>query len=199
MQTSQRRTLLERRTQETSITMELNLDGKGVGDISTGVGFFDHMLMQIARHGFMDITIKAQGDIEVDCHHTVEDVGIVLGKAIAQALGDKAGITRYGSVTLPMDDALVLCAVDFSGRPYLGFDVTFSTERVGDFDTEMVEEFFRAVCVGAGLNMHIKQLAGKNNHHLVEAVFKAFGRAVDQATRVDVRIDGTLSTKGVLE
>jgi len=199
MEMNKRVVSLERRTSETSITLDLNIDGKGVGDISTGIGFFDHMLMQIARHGFMDVTIHAQGDIEVDCHHTVEDVGIVLGKAIAQALGTKAGIARYGHVILPMDDALVMCAVDFSGRPYLGFDVDFSTQRIGDFDTEMVEEFFRAVCIGAGLNMHIKKMAGKNNHHLVEAIFKAFGRAVDQATRMDNRSEGVLSTKGVLE
>ena len=199
MKQRERKVSLERKTHETAIDLKLNIDGKGEGDVFTGIGFFDHMLLQIAKHGHMDISIHAQGDIEVDYHHTVEDVGIVLGKAISEALGAKEGICRYGSVTLPMEDALILCAVDLSGRPFLSFDVAFSTERVGGLDTEMVEEFFRALCLNAGINMHIKQLAGKNSHHLAEAIFKAFGRAIDQASRVDARVDGVLSTKGVLE
>ena len=194
----ERTAFIERKTHETEIFLKLNVDGKGDGEISTGIAFFDHMLLQIAKHGFMDITIHAKGDIEVDCHHTVEDVGIVFGKAFAQALNAKEGITRYGSITLPMEDALILCAVDISGRPYLNFDVSFNAERVGDLDTEMVEEFFRAVCLNAGLNMHIKQLAGKNNHHLAEGIFKAFAKTIDQATRIDARGDGVLSTKGIL-
>jgi len=190
---------LERKTHETSIDLKLNLDGSGEGDVFTGIGFFDHMLLQIAKHGHLDLSVHAQGDIEVDYHHTVEDVGIVLGKAISDALGTKEGICRYGSVNLPMEEALILCAIDLSGRPYLNFDVTFTTERIGGLDTEMLEEFFRALCLNAGINMHIKQLAGKNSHHLAEATFKAFGRALDQASRYDDRISGVLSTKGVLE
>jgi imidazoleglycerol-phosphate dehydratase len=199
MEKRERKVSLERKTHETAIDLKLNIDGNGAGDVFTGIGFFDHMLLQIAKHGCMDLSIHAQGDIEVDYHHTVEDVGIVLGKAIAEALGAKEGISRYGSVILPMEEALILCAVDLSGRPYLGFDVTFGTERVGGLDTEMIEEFFRAVSLNAGINMHIKQLSGKNSHHLAEATFKAFGRAIDQASRIDKRIDGVLSTKGMLE
>jgi imidazoleglycerol-phosphate dehydratase len=199
MEKKERKVSLERKTRETAIDLKLNIDGTGEGDVFTGIGFFDHMLLQIAKHGYMDLSIHAQGDIEVDYHHTVEDVGIVLGKAIAEALGTKESISRYGSVILPMEEALILCAVDLSGRPYLGFDATFTSERVGGLDTEMVEEFFRAVCLNAGLNMHIKQLAGTNNHHIAEAIFKAFGRAIDQASRIDKRIDGVLSTKGILE
>ena len=143
--------------------------------------------------------LKAEGDLHVDCHHTVEDVGIVLGKAIAQALGDKKGIKRYGSFVLPMEEALVLCALDISGRPYLGYDATFQTEKIGAMDTQMIEEFFRAVCLHAGLNLHIKVFAGKNDHHIAEAMFKAFGKALDIATSYDERIEGVLSTKGMLE
>ena len=190
---------VERNTFETQITMSINIDGSGMNDIFTGIGFFDHMLTHISKHGFIDMTINADGDLDVDCHHTVEDVGIVFGKCLAGALGDKAGIRRYGHAVVPMDEALVLCAVDFSGRPLLVFDGKFSVPIIGSFDTEMVEEFFRAVCDNCGLNLHIKVLAGKNNHHIAEAMFKAFGRAVDMATQIDERIDGVMSTKGMLE
>lgn len=195
----ERRVIVERDTHETKIKMELNLDGKGESNIFTEVGFFDHMLTQIAKHGFMDLFLNAEGDIDVDYHHVVEDVGIVLGKGIAQALGDKEGIKRYGHSVLPMEDALVIVAVDFSGRPFLGFDAEFTTERIGALETEMIEEFFRAVCLHAGLNLHIKLLEGKNNHHIAEAIFKGFARAVSQAISFDPRIKGVLSTKGMLE
>ncbi|MGL4790133.1 MAG: imidazoleglycerol-phosphate dehydratase HisB [Anaerotignaceae bacterium] len=190
---------VNRDTFETSIKMKLNIDGKGTNSISTGIGFFDHMLTHISKHGFFDLEVAAKGDIEVDCHHTVEDVGIVLGKCISNALGDKSGIKRYGSFILPMDEALILCSLDISGRPYLGFDVKFTCDRVGEMDTEMVEEFFRAVCINAGINMHIKMLEGKNNHHIAEGIFKAFAKALDIATSYDERIEGVLSTKGMLE
>ena len=189
----------ERKTQETRIEIKLNLDGNGQYNIFTGVGFFDHMLSQFARHGFFDLTLNAEGDVDVDYHHTVEDVGIVIGNAISEALGTKEGIRRYGHVIIPMEDALVLCAADFSGRAYLNFDVKFSTERIGALETEMIEEFFRALCLHCGLNLHIKMLAGKNNHHIAEAIFKAFAKAIEQAVNIDKRIDGVLSTKGVLE
>jgi imidazoleglycerol-phosphate dehydratase len=178
--------------------MRLELDGKGLCKIATGIGFLDHMLAQVSRHGFMDINISCHGDLAVDCHHTTEDIGIVFGQALAKALGDKKGVRRYGSVILPMEDALILCALDFSGRPYLAFDAAFTTPRLGDLDTEMIEEFFRAFCLHAGCNLHIRQLAGKNNHHLAEAMFKAFGKAADQATAFDERIEEVLSTKGTL-
>jgi len=194
-----RRGKINRDTLETKILMEINLDGKGVNDISTGVGFFDHMLTHISKHGFIDMTVKAEGDLAVDCHHTIEDIGIVFGKCISEALGDKGKIKRYGSFILPMDESLILCSMDISGRPYLGFDVKFTSEKIGDMDTEMVEEFFRAVCGNAGINMHIKMLEGKNNHHIAEGIFKAFAKALDIATSFDERIDGVLSTKGMLE
>ncbi len=190
---------IERNTFETQIRMKLNIDGTGYNDIFTGIGFFDHMLTHISKHGFMDLTVNADGDLDVDCHHTVEDVGIVLGKCFAEALGSKIGIKRYGHAIVPMDEALVLCAVDFSGRSLLVFDGEFSVPTLGSFNTEMVEEFFRAVSDNCGLNLHIKVLAGKNNHHIAEAMFKAFGRAVDMATQIDERIDGVMSTKGMLE
>jgi len=195
----QRNAVIERKTKETVIEVKLNLDGSGQSSIFTGIGFFDHMLTQIAKHGFLDLTLNAQGDIEVDYHHTVEDVGIVLGKAIAEALGDKESISRFGDTIVPMEDALVLCAVDFSGRPYIAFDVSFTTERIGELETEMMEEFFRALCLHCGLNLHVKMLAGKNNHHIAEAIFKAFGKAIRKAVIIDKRIDGVLSTKGMLE
>lgn len=190
---------IERNTFETKIAMQLNLDGKGIFDIDTGIGFFDHMLTHIAKHGFFDLTLRAQGDLHVDCHHTVEDVGIVLGKCLAMALGEKKGITRYGSCILPMEEALVLCAIDISGRPYLAFDATFQSERLGTMDTQMIEEFFRAVSLHSGLNLHIKVLAGKNDHHIAEAMFKAFAKALDSAVAYDSRVEGVLSTKGMLE
>jgi imidazoleglycerol-phosphate dehydratase len=189
---------VKRTTKETDITVLLNLDGEGAAKLSSGVGFFDHLLSHIARHGFFNIEVKASGDLHVDCHHTVEDVGIAFGQALFEALGSKEGIARYGSDAVPMEDALVLCALDISGRPYLAFDGVFTTPRIGDMDTEMIEEFFRAVCLNAGLNLHVKVLAGKNNHHIAEAMFKAFGRALDKATSADARISGVLSTKGVL-
>ena len=190
---------LERRTLETQIRLSLDLDGQGKSTIHTGIGFFDHMLTHIAKHGFFNLQVEAEGDLEVDCHHTVEDVGITLGKAIKQALGSKEGIRRYGQWLLPMDEALVLCAVDISGRPYLGFDVTFTQQSLAQMDTELVEEFFRAVSENAGLTLHFHQISGKNNHHIAEAVFKAFGKAMDQATGLDSRVEGVLSTKGMLE
>lgn len=189
---------IERKTKETDIALELNLDGTGKADISTGIGFFDHMLHSFAKHGFFDIKLLVKGDLEVDCHHTIEDVGIVLGQAIEQALGDKAGIVRYGQSLLPMDETLCLCAIDLSGRPYLNFDMEFTTDRVGAFDTEMVKEFFYAISYSAKMNLHLKQMAGNNNHHLIEAAFKSFARALDSAVQKDNRIQGVLSAKGVL-
>ena len=194
-----RRAEIKRETFETKITMSIDIDGTGENSISTGIGFFDHMLTHISKHGFMDLDVNAKGDIEVDCHHTIEDVGIVLGKCIAKALGDKKGIKRYGFFILPMDEALILCSMDISGRAYLNFDVTFPTQKCGDMDMEMVEEFFRAVTANAGIDMHIKMLEGKNSHHIAEGVFKAFGKALDMATSYDDRIEGVLSTKGMLE
>lgn len=189
---------IERKTKETDIVLELNLDGTGKAEISTGIGFFDHMLHSFAKHGFFDIKLLVKGDLEVDCHHTIEDVGIVLGQAIEQALGDKAGIVRYGQSLLPMDETLCLCAIDLSGRPYLNFDMKFTTDRVGMFDTEMVKEFFYAISYSAKMNLHLKQMAGDNNHHLIEAAFKSFARALDSAVRTDDRICGVLSAKGTL-
>lgn len=187
-----------RNTKETKIDMKLNLDGSGQASIHTGIGFFDHMLDGFARHGFFDLAVTVEGDLEVDCHHTVEDTGIVLGTAIREALGEKRGICRYGHMILPMDETLALCAVDLSGRPYLNFDVEFTTPRVGNLDTEMVREFFYAVSYAAGMNLHIKLLDGTNNHHIAEAVFKSFAKALDQAVQEDDRIQGVLSTKGSL-
>lgn len=189
---------ISRKTKETDISITLTLDGSGKTDISTGIGFFDHMLDGFSRHGFFDLTAEADGDLDVDCHHTIEDAGIVLGTAIKEAIGDKAGIRRYGSMILPMDETLVLCAIDLSGRPYFSFDGAFSCERVGDMDTEMVREFFYAISYSAGMNLHMKVLGGVNNHHIIEALFKAFGKALDQATSIDPRIHGILSTKGSL-
>ena len=187
-----------RNTNETKIHMTLNLDGSGTGDIHTGIGFFDHMLNSFARHGFFDLSVTVEGDLEVDTHHTVEDTGIVLGQAIAQAVGDKKGITRYGSQILPMDEALVMCALDLCGRPYLVCDLTLDREKVGDLETEMVREFFYAVSYGAAMNLHIRQMSGANNHHIIEAAFKAFARALDAACAMDPRVSGVLSTKGAL-
>ena len=192
----ERKAEVKRKTKETDIIISLDIDGTGKAEINTGIGFFDHMLESFARHGFFDLAVTCKGDINVDCHHTIEDVGIVLGQAIAQALSDKVGITRYGSTIIPMDDALIMCAVDLCGRPYLGFDGRFSSERVGYFDTEMVREFFYAISYSAGMNLHIKQLSGENTHHLIEAMFKAFARALDAATTTDPRISEVLSTKG---
>ncbi len=189
---------IKRKTSETDIAITLNLDGTGKADIETGIGFLDHMLKSFAKHGFFDLTVKVKGDLYVDCHHTIEDTGIVLGEAIKEALGDKKSIKRYGSMLLPMDETRVLCAIDLSGRPYLNFKGEFTTDRVGDFDTEMVREFFYAVSYSAGMNLHIKQLDGDNNHHIIEAMFKAFAKALDEAVSIDPRIIDVLSTKGAL-
>lgn len=194
----ERKAQLSRKTKETDITLSINLDGEGKGDVSTGIGFFDHMLNSFARHGFFDLEIKANGDLYVDSHHTIEDVGIVLGEAIASAAGDKKGIKRYGSVILPMDESLILCSLDLSNRPYLVYDVEHTVDRIGYFDTEMVKEFFHAIAYGAGMNLHIKQLAGSNNHHIIEAIFKAFAKSLDEALSYDPRIKDVLSTKGTL-
>ena len=196
---SERTATIKRKTSETDICLTLDIDGTGNAEIDTGIGFFDHMLNSFARHGFFNLDVKTIGDIMVDCHHTIEDTGIVLGQAIAKALGDKEGIERFGSFMLPMDDALVLCAVDLSGRPYLSFDMNFTTDRVGYMDTEMVKEFFYAVSYSAGMNIHLKQISGENNHHIIEAAFKAFAKALDIATGYNDRLDGKiLSTKGSL-
>lgn len=189
---------VNRKTKETDIRMELSLDGTGKYDVSTGIGFFDHMLEGFAKHGFFDMTVKVTGDLQVDGHHTVEDTGIVLGQAIARAIGDKKGIKRYGYFILPMDDALALCAVDLCGRPYLNFECEFTTERIGNLDTELIREFFYAIAYNAGMNLHIKLLSGTNNHHIAEAVFKAFAKALDMAVSMDSRIEDVLSTKGSL-
>ena len=189
---------IERNTSETKIKLSIDLDGNGNGNIHTGIGFFDHMLDGFARHGLFDLKVNVAGDLAVDCHHTIEDTGIVLGNAIKEAVGDKKGIRRYGSCILPMDETLVLCAVDLSGRPYLVFDGEFTTDRVGYMDTEMVKEFFYAISYTAGMNLHIRVLSGGNNHHMIEAMFKAFAKALDQATIIDPRITDILSTKGSL-
>lgn len=189
---------LQRKTKETDIYVRLELDGAGKSEISTGIGFFDHMLEGFSRHGFFDLTCRVKGDLHVDGHHTVEDTGIVLGKVIAEALGDKKGIRRYGSFILPMDDALALCAVDLCGRPYLGFDCTFPAAQVGNLDTQLVREFFYAVSCGAAMNLHLRMLDGINAHHMIEAMFKAFAKALDQASGFDSRLSDVLSTKGCL-
>lgn len=193
-----RKAHIVRNTRETKIVMDLNLDGKGEADISTGIGFFDHMLNSFARHGFFDLTVKVEGDLEVDTHHTIEDTGIVLGMAIKEAVGKKEGIKRYGSAILPMDEALLLCALDLCGRPYLVYDLTLDREYVGDLETEMIKEFFYAVSYAGEMNLHVKQFSGMNNHHIIEGEFKAFGKALDEAVSIDNRIQGVLSTKGSL-
>lgn len=195
---SERIAALTRKTKETDISVSINLDGTGKSQVNTGVGFFDHMLSGFSKHGFFDLKMQCDGDLEVDCHHTIEDCGIVLGNAIKEALGDKKGIKRFGSSILPMDETLVLCAIDLSGRPYLVFDGEFTAERVGYMDTEMVKEFFYAISYSAGMNLHIKVLQPGNNHHMIESMFKAFGRALDEAVSHDPRITDILSTKGSL-
>lgn len=196
---SERIASMKRETKETKIELTFDVDGQGTSNLNTGIGFFDHMLTHIAKHGFFNLDVACEGDLYVDCHHTIEDIGIVLGKCIREAIGDKSGIKRYGSCVLPMDETLVLCALDLSGRPYLNFDAELTVQRLGDMDTEMVKEFFMAIAVYAGMNLHIKLLDGVNNHHIVEGIFKAFGNALDAATQVDPRIIGTRSTKGMLE
>lgn len=187
-----------RNTSETKIKLFIDLDGHGASEVDTGIGFFDHMLISFAKHGFFDLKVEVDGDLHVDSHHTIEDTGIVLGEAIKQAAGDKKGIRRYGSFVLPMDETLVLCGLDLSGRPYFDTDLSFTADKVGGFDTEMVREFFYAVSYASAMNLHIRKLAGTNNHHLMEAAFKAFAKALDEATGFDPRITDVLSTKGAL-
>ncbi len=195
---SERIASIQRKTKETDINARLNIDGTGTSTINTGIGFFNHMLEGFAKHGFFDLNLNCEGDLAVDCHHTIEDCGIVLGNAIKEAVGDKKGIRRFGSCILPMDETLVLCAIDLSGRPYLVFDGEFTTDRVGYMDTEMVKEFFYAVSYSAEMNLHIKVLNSGNNHHMIEAMFKSFARALDEATTLDPRITDVMSTKGSL-
>ncbi len=190
---------IKRTTNETDIAVTINLDGTGVCNIDSGIPFFDHMLNGFARHGLFDLELMCDGDLEVDSHHTIEDCGIVLGEAIKKAVGDKKAIRRFGSFILPMDETLVLCAVDLSGRPYLNYNAEFTVPRLGTMDTEMVREFFYAVSYSAAMNLHIKQLDGINNHHIAEACFKAFGKALDEAVSYDERLgDAVWSTKGSL-
>ena len=193
-----RRAEIERKTAETQISIKLNLDGEGTCDIATGIGFLDHMLTLLAKHSFMDLTVKAKGDLEVDSHHTVEDIGIVLGEALREALGDKAGIHRYGNCFIPMDETLAQVCLDFSGRPFLVFGAEIPKIQLGNYDTEMTEEFFRAAAMHCGLTLHIRVLYGSNVHHIIEAIFKAFARAVAEAAVVDPRVKGVMSSKGVL-
>ncbi len=189
---------INRKTKETDITIEFNLDGSGKMQMDTGIGFFNHMLEGFAKHGFFDLNCEIDGDLEVDGHHSVEDAGIVLGQAIKEAIGDKKGIRRYGYFILPMDEVLALCAVDLCGRPFFQFDCEFTSEKVGDLETELVKEFFYAVSYSAGMNLHIKMLTPGNNHHMIEAMFKAFAKALDMATSYDERVTDVLSTKGSL-
>ena len=189
---------ISRNTNETQITAALDLDGTGKGSIDTGIPFFDHMLGGFVRHGFFDLQLRCRGDVEVDCHHSIEDTGIVLGSAVREAAGDKCGIRRYGHFLLPMDEALVLCAIDLSGRPYLVYEAHFTGQSLGGMDTQMAKEFFYAVSYAAGMNLHLKVLYGENDHHIMEAMFKAFGKALDMAVSPDGRIAGVLSTKGTL-
>ena len=193
-----RRAEMERKTAETQISIKLNMDGEGKCDIATGIGFLDHMLTLLAKHSFMDLTVKAKGDLEVDSHHTVEDIGIVLGEVLQEALGDKAGIHRYGNCFIPMDETLAQVCLDFSGRPFLLFGAEIPKIKLGNYDTEMTEEFFRAVAMHCGLTLHIRVLYGSNVHHIIEAIFKAFARAVAEAAAVDPRVKGVMSSKGVL-
>ena len=193
-----RKAVIERKTAETEIFLRINLDGRGKSDIDTGIGFFDHMLVALSRHSFIDIDLKAKGDLYVDTHHTVEDTGIVFGNALKEALGDKKGIKRYGSCILPMDEALILSAIDFGGRSYLNYDVNLTVERVGEFECEMLKEFFIAVANNAQMNIHLKQIDGSNNHHIIEAVFKSFAKSLKDAVNIDGKIEGVLSTKGSL-
>ncbi len=193
-----RKASLERKTKETDIKLTLDLDGSGKSNIDTGIGFFDHMLQGFAKHGFFDLDVKIKGDLNVDGHHTVEDCGIVLGNAIKEAVGDKKGICRYGSFILPMDEALVLCAVDLCGRPYLNFNYDFNVPMVGDLDTQLINEFFYAVSYSGAMNIHFKILDGANANHIIETMFKAFAKALDNAVSYDERIKDVLSTKGTI-
>ncbi len=194
----QRTAQLSRETNETKIVVELNIDGCGDYEIDTGVGFFDHMLTHIAKHGRFDLTVKAQGDLQVDAHHTVEDVGIVMGQALKEAVGDKGGMVRFGSATVPMDEARVTAAIDFGGRGHLEYGLKLPTAKLDGFDTELVREFFLALAHNAGMSLHLTQQAGINTHHIIESAFKSFARALDEATRIDERISGVPSTNGQL-
>ncbi|MBP5252942.1 MAG: imidazoleglycerol-phosphate dehydratase HisB [Lachnospiraceae bacterium] len=189
---------VSRKTGETDIRISLNIDGSGKNNVDTGIGFFDHMLSAFSKHGFFDLDCKVKGDLNVDGHHSVEDTGIVLGTAIKKALGDKAGIYRYGYFILPMDEVLVLCSLDLCDRPFLGFEYEYKVPMIGDLDTELIREFFYAVSYSAGMNLHFKVLSDGNAHHVTEAMFKAFAKALDMATYVDPRVKGVLSTKGAL-
>lgn len=193
-----RKSVIARKTSETDIQISLDIDGSGESDISTGIGFFDHMLTHIAKHGLFNLKVAAEGDLHIDDHHTVEDVGIVLGMAFKEALGDKSGITRVGNIAVPMDEALVFCAIDISGRGHLEYCLNHPIAILGDFTTELAPEFFRAFAVNAGWTVHIRQMAGANTHHILESAFKAFGRAARQAVALDPRVLGIPSTKGTL-
>lgn len=191
--------VVERKTKETDITLALNLDGSGKTNIHTGIGFFDHMLNGFARHGLFDLDLECKGDLNVDSHHTIEDCGIVLGQAIKKALGDKKAIKRYGHMILPMDEALILCAIDLSGRPYFVHDVNYTVPKIGEMDTEMIRDFFYSISYASAMNLHFKQISGSNNHHIAEGSFKAFGKALDMATMHEDRLNGSVwSTKGSL-
>lgn len=194
----ERKAQIDRTTGETNISLQLNLDGSGSSKICTEIGFFDHMINLWVKHGNFDLELRAHGDLCVDCHHTVEDIGICLGQAVKQCLGDKAGITRYGHVFVPMDEALALVVLDYSGRGHLEFDAAFPSQQVGEFDTELVEEFLRALAVNGGITLHVRMLSGRNTHHMIEAIFKALGRAMRQAAAADGQITGVPSTKGTL-
>lgn len=189
---------IKRITKETDITLKLNLDGEGKSVVDTGIGFLNHMLTGFSKHGYFDLEVLLKGDLDVDTHHSVEDLGIVLGSAIKEALGDKIGIKRYGNFLLPMDETLIMCAIDLCGRPYYSSDVSLTVERVGDLETETINEFFYAISYSAGMNLHFKQLSGVNNHHIIEAMFKAFAKALDEATSMDPRCKDVPSTKGAL-
>lgn len=193
-----RKAQIERNTSETKINISLNLDGTGQSSINTGIGFFDHMLDGFSRHGLFDLDVNIDGDLYVDGHHSIEDCGIVLGNAIKEAVGDKKGISRFGYFILPMDDALILCSIDLGGRPYFDFNYDFKVDKCGDMETDMVREFFYAVSYSAMMNIHIEVLRGINSHHIIEGIFKAFAKALDQATTIDPRIQGVASTKGVI-
>lgn len=189
---------VQRKTKETDIELELNVDGMGISNIDTGIGFFNHMLDLMTKHGFIDLSIKCIGDTNVDDHHTVEDIGISLGKAFKEAVQDKFGITRYATIFTPMDEALSMVSIDISGRPYLQFNVNLEKDKVGNFDTELVEEFFRAFAFNAEVTLHINLQYGRNTHHIIESIFKGFGHAIDKAAQIQERIEGVMSTKGVL-
>ncbi len=195
---SERKATFERNTAETQISVSINLDGAGVSKIDTGIGFFNHMLTHLAKHSLCDMKVSCKGDLDVDAHHTIEDVGIAIGKAIADALGDKTGIARYGSATIPMDEALVMTSLDLSGRGSLVYGLKLEKEMIGSFDSELTPEFFKALVTNAGINAHIRQIEGSNAHHIVEAAFKAFARAFRQAISKDEKIEGVPSTKGTL-